>query len=411
MMLVQARALSTAAALVIGTTTAVAQPLCEPIIRHIERTAAGDAASPLFLPSYERGEGEAALPPPIAQSAFSYDNALAIVALVSCGELRAAQRIGGAFLSAMSSDRTFTDGRIRNAYRAGIVQPGPQPLPGWWDDRQQIWAEDAYQDGSQTGNVAWVGLSLLALEEATGDRRYRDAARRLARWIADNALDQREPGGATGGVAGFDAAQTPIRWKSTEHNLDAFALGSWLTRDGAEPAARKLVTAARPFLDAMFDRASGGFRMGTLPDGQPQPDNVHALDALIWPLLAVSDPPADWRRSLALVKARLAVAGGYDFNGDRDGLWTEGTAQAALVERSLGDRPEADRLLAVVERFRAPSGLLYATDRERVSTGLAIGDTSKEADFFYFHRPHLGATAWAILARTGLNPFTGRKVD
>lgn len=397
--------------LLMSATVAMAQPLCEPITRHIDRTAAGDVVSPLFLPSYERGEGETALPPPIARSAFSYDNALAIVALVSCGEFGAAQRIGDAFLSAMTSDRTFKDGRIRNAYRAGIVKSGPQLLPGWWDDHQLIWAEDAYQDGSQTGNVAWVGLSLLALAEATGEQRYRDAAQRLSSWIADNAVDRHEANGVTGGLAGFDAAQTPIPWKSTEHNVDAFALGSWIARDSAEPAARKLVKVTRPFLDAMFDPASGSFRMGTLPDGRLQPTHVYALDALIWPLLAVADPPADWRRSLALAETHLAVAGGYDFNGDQDGLWTEGTAQAALVERRAGNRPEADRLLAVIERFRAPSGLLYATDRARISTGLAIGDTSKEADFFYFHRPHLGATAWAILARTGLNPFTGKKVD
>ncbi len=407
-----ARALSTAAALMMSATATMAQPsLCEPIVQLIARTAPGDAATPLFIPSYERGDSEEALPLPIAQSAFSYDNALAIMALVSCHEVQAARRIGDAFLSAMATDRTFNDGRIRNAYRAGVVRPGPQPLPGWWDDRQQLWAEDAYQDGSQTGNVAWVGLSLLALGEATGEPRYREGARQLGRWIAGNAVDQRPPGGVTGGVAGFDAAQTPIRWKSTEHNLDAYALGAWIARDGSEPAAERLVNATRPFLDAMFDSATGGFRMGTLPDGQPQPTHVHALDALIWPLLAVADPPADWRRALALAKARLAVAGGYDFNGDRDGLWTEGTAQAALVERSAGNRPEANRLLAVIERFRAPSGLLYATEKGRISTGLAIGETSKEADFFYFHRPHLGATAWAALARTGLNPFTGKKVD
>lgn len=28
-------------------------------------------------------------------------------------------------------------------------------------------------------------------------------------------------------------------------------------------------------------------------------------------------------------------------------------------------------------------------------------------DFFYYHLPHLGATAWAAIAATGVNPFTG----
>jgi len=53
---------------------------------------------------------------------------------------------------------------------------------------------------------------------------------------------------------------------------------------------------------------------------------------------------------------------------------------------------------------------LYATPNERIRTGLAIGPTSKNADFDYFHLPHLGATAWAVLAAAGWNPFTGRRL-
>ena len=58
------------------------------------------------------------------------------------------------------------------------------------------------------------------------------------------------------------------------------------------------------------------------------------------------------------------------------------------------------------------SGLLNATRSARVSTGLSIdpSGTSTIPDFFYYKRPHLGATAWAVLAETGWNPFTGAKV-
>jgi hypothetical protein len=45
-----------------------------------------------------------------------------------------------------------------------------------------------------------------------------------------------------------------------------------------------------------------------------------------------------------------------------------------------------------------------------VRTGLAIGPSSITDDFYYFHLPHLGATAWAVLAAIGFNPFTGRVV-
>ena len=212
-------------------------------------------------------------------------------------------------------------------------------------------------------------------------------------------------------MAGFDKTQTKLEWRSTEHNVDVHALGQWLERLGEDPTGRMLAQSSRGFLAAMFDETRDMFRLGTVPGGATQPPDRLALDALIWPLIGVADVPSVWRRSLAFAKSHLAVPGGFDFNGDRDGLWTEGTAQASLVERAQGNRAGADALLATVSSLRSPSGYVYATGAGRITTGIAIGPESKGADFFYFHRPHLGATAWAVLAATGLNPFTGRKVD
>jgi hypothetical protein len=36
-----------------------------------------------------------------------------------------------------------------------------------------------------------------------------------------------------------------------------------------------------------------------------------------------------------------------------------------------------------------------------------IGPNSTGPDFFYYHLPHLGATAWAVIAALGWNPFVG----
>jgi hypothetical protein len=92
-------------------------------------------------------------------------------------------------------------------------------------------------------------------------------------------------------------------------------------------------------------------------------------------------------------------------------LWVEGTAQASLAYRIAGDPRRSAQLLATLEADRTPSGFLNATRGGPVSTGLSIDPTATEPDFFYFRRPHLGATAWATLAATTWNPFTGRKVD
>jgi hypothetical protein len=45
-----------------------------------------------------------------------------------------------------------------------------------------------------------------------------------------------------------------------------------------------------------------------------------------------------------------------------------------------------------------------------LTTGLALSPASKIDDFYYYRLPHLGATAWAALAATGWNPFTGETV-
>jgi hypothetical protein len=89
----------------------------------------------------------------------------------------------------------------------------------------------------------------------------------------------------------------------------------------------------------------------------------------------------------------------------------EGTAQAALTLRLLGRTSEGWELLDGLAAQISPSAYLYATREPRVSTGLKIGSASNEADFFYYRRPHLGATAWAVLAATGWNPFNGRTLE
>src|SRR5256885_3799689 len=48
----------------------------------------------------------------LRQSAFTYDNALAAIALIACGDVQRARRIGNALLIAGEHDRSFGDGRL-----------------------------------------------------------------------------------------------------------------------------------------------------------------------------------------------------------------------------------------------------------------------------------------------------------
>ena len=381
----------------------LARPLCASLGRAVSETA--PEGGPAFVASYRQAPDEAEVPQALRNSAFTYDNALAIVALLACDETTAARRIADAFLIALDNDRSFHDGRIRNAYRAGPVKDRPILLAGWWDDRASHWAEDRYQNGSATGNVAWAALALLATYEETREPLYLNGAREAADWIATVATDTHAVG-YKGGREGFDTEQVPLEWKSTEHNTDVLALANWLAEHGDEGGRyAAMARSAGAFLNSAYDRNSGCFRIGTTPEGVMRSTDVLALDSQLWPLIALVAPPPDWKRALTCAERRLGVEGGFDFNDDRDGLWIEGTAQAALIYRMHGRQSEFSALMDSIAAEASPSGWLYATREARLSTGLMIGPWSTENDFFYFRRPHLGATAWAVLAATGRNPF------
>ncbi|MCA6115389.1 hypothetical protein J6524_10830 [Bradyrhizobium sp. WSM 1738] len=362
-------------------------------------------ADAVFIRSYEPGTDEVNLPSGIATTAFVYDNALAVIALIACGNLPVAKPIGNALSQAARNDRSFNDGRVRNAYRAGPVGKGAPNLPGWWDDRAKIWAEDSAQDGTATGNVAWAALALLTLHQATHDPQYLADAKRLLDWIiATTACGD----GFCGGFHGFDPQQVRLTWMSTEHNADVHAAANWLFRLSGESRYADAAAQARRLIDRAFRRDH--FLLGTKPDGSLADEGLFALDVQLWPWMAAPDGPAAWRSALGFAQTHLAVDGGFDFNSDRDGVWVEGTAQAALAYRITGDAMQSSRLLTSLKADQTRSGLLNASRRARLTTGLSIDPTGTVPDFFYYRRPHLGATAWAALAETGWNPFTGKRM-
>lgn len=401
------RRLALAGAIGIGMATpaAAAGPFCEGLIRAV-RAEAGDAEA-VFLHSYRPGDFEKELPPVLSTTAFVYDNALAAIALIGCDDVRDAQRIGRALLRAARTDRTFHDGRIRNAYRAGPVGDGAPFLPGWWDEKADHWAEDPTLDGTTTGNVAWAALALLALAEASDDNaEFRDDAARLIDFVAEHTSCGE--GFFCGGFYGYDPEQQRLPWISTEHNVDVAAAATRLQRTPGFERFLSVAEQARGALEHAFQ--GDHFAIGITPDGTAASPNQIVLDVQLWPWMALPDAPVEWREALTFAAAHLAVDYGFDFNSDRDGVWNEGTAQAALGYLVQGNAARRDELLKAIDGDRTPSGLVLATRLDRLSTGLAVAPNSKDADFFYRRRPHLGATAWAALAEQGFNPFTGLNV-
>lgn len=351
---------------------------------------------PLLLRSYDDAEAM----PALRTAAFTYDNALAVIALLGCGHRAEALRIGAALERA-----ALRDTRVRNTYRAGAVDDKVL-ANGWWDAAQNRWVEDAYQSGTATGNVAWAALALLALHEATSDARWRDAAAKLAGWVVATTRDP--AGGFSGGVDGFDTAPVKLNWKSSEHAIDLVAMFGWLANAKAAGDWPSHAAHARRFLDSQWDEASGHFFIGTLPDGRTPNRDTSALDVQWWAQM-LPDAAKNWRRAMRYAERVHGVGAGFDFNADRDGEWLEGTAQAALAYRLTGETDAARRCLVEIATQFSAGGYVYATREAKITTGLAIGAASTSADAFYYRRPHLGATAWAALAALERNPFRPKR--
>ncbi|WP_344470126.1 hypothetical protein [Rhizomicrobium electricum] len=354
---------------------------------------------PLFLTSFpEARDG------PLHDTAFLYDNAVAIIALTGCGRPNQAARIGEAILLALDHDRYWTDGRIRNAYLTGPVKHHPLPLPGWWEPAQNKWVEDRYQVGSDTGNMAWAMLALLTLYEQDREPAYLSGAERIGRYV-ENAWSDVRPRGYEGGTFGHEPEPEPNRWKSTEHNTDLAAAFGRLARDSGDKHWAVLSKKAAAFVAAMWNSKCHCFAVGTGDDGHTR-NRILALDAQLWPLLAIPDGATRFPGALATAQERLRHGDGFAYSEAGTGIWTEGTAQAGLLMGLSQPTDDQTALASVIARNRTADGSYYASDGPSLPTGFQLQtDPTKPRE--YYHTPHLAALAWVALLQMRFNPFTG----
>jgi hypothetical protein len=263
--------------------------------------------------------------------------------------------------------------------------------------------------GTATGNVAWAALLLLTAYQSSHDARYLAGAIAQLRWIDAHALGNAAPAGYEGGLYGYDNAQRAQRWKSTEQNIDVYAAATWASRYGAKAELARQMRIARGFVGAMWNGSEHRFFIGTRDDGTTISRDKSGLDSQVWPLLAFRPLPPGWNQVWSWVATQHRSGAGYGYRRAPDGIWTEGSAQVAAALQGSG-RPVPDALWRLLATQRSEGGMLYATPQSRIGTDLAIGPDSTHADFYYYHLPHLGATAWAALAAKGWNPFTGRPI-
>jgi hypothetical protein len=328
-------------------------------------------------------------------SSVTYDDALVIDAYLAEGTRAGRARaevIGDGLLYVQAQDPAH-DGRLRAAYA-----PGPLLAPG------DVAATDP---ATLAGNMAWAGLALAQLYAATGRNAYLAGAEAIGNWVQAHCHDVRGAGGYTGGET---AGGQQIEWKSTEHNIDLYALFTLLAREtGAQGAQVWSARAAwaRRFIASMWDGQQHRFDVGTTSDGVTPNNALLPEDVNSWSFLALKDRA--YAASVTWITKNLTVsAGGFSgvsaCQADRSGVWFEGTAHLADALEFRGDPGDgalAARYLADIYRAQAdgPNGDglgIIAASRD------GLGDCAGGS---YYASLHTGTTAWYILAAKRVDPF------
>ncbi len=378
-----------------------------------------------FSVSYETISSAVDFDTVIKNIAFTYDNALVLLAFLSretTEDMNRAKLLADALVYAIHNDRYFSDGRLRNAYQGGdlILFPGWLPhgkantvrMPGWWDTGAHTWYEDRFTVSTHTGNLAWAMIALLSYYEKKGGTAYIDAAKLLGEWVEKETIDMRGAGGYTGGYEGWEMTdnnppgQTKILWKSTEHNIDVYVAFIKLYNATGDSIWKDRALYAKAFAEAMWDETEGHFWTGTLEDGVTINTSTVPADVNTWGLMALGNVQK-YNKGITWVgnNCYLEADGfkGFDFNNDKDHIWFEGTAHMALAYQITGNTNQSNTFLSELERAQtnAPNNNgkgIVAASYDGLTTGF---------DWLYFNRLHIGATAWFIFAERGYNPYWG----
>jgi len=357
-----------------------------------------------------------------------YDNALLLITSLMLFDemsdssfLDNAKLIGNALVYAMNNDRFYHDRRLRNSYMCGDLKHWDSihsaRIPGWWDNDSLIWFEDMSCASTSTGNVAWAGLALTSLYEATLDTIYLEAAKDLADWCLINTMDTTL--GFTGGFEGWEPNPVKVPWKSTEHNLDLYPLFMRLDSITNDTVYNDAAISAKYFVISMWDTAGRHFWTGTDNFGNTNTNPLQVpLDIQAWYIMAFRDVVTNlsdginWANSNCYLANYQSpnypfVLNGFDFNSDKDGVWMEGTSMAALANSMKHNNPAySDSVLACIglvqDQHNNPvfynmnyKGIV-AADHNNTTTGFTWN---------YHNRLHIGATCWYIMARLKRNPF------
>jgi hypothetical protein len=369
-------------------------------------------------------------------TAFIYDNAMIALAYLARSrgdDLTRARIVGDAIVYAQNTDPAG-DGRFRQAYMAGVP------------DSNGVYVTTglSYFQGSAVGDVAWAGIALAQLFARTEHKPYLDAAVKAATFIETTTRDNvNTPGGYY-----YGNGQT---YKSTEHNIDVYALYTMLAKLTGNNSWLDGAAHAKAFVVAMFDAPSGHFWTGTTDPTHINYNNSPE-DVNTWSYLAMKDPnyavSVDWvKTNLDTTDTSFAYNNGWGVYGtlkirvtgmtyaslsklgtvlgdnsvDADAVWLEGSGHliAALLFRNLpankdlpsfhGDLNTALHLIESVQVAQNSLGAGQTVNGKALVVGQGITASTSILNtgfgFNYFPYFHIGATSWYVIGAQGGNPM------
>lgn len=318
-----------------------------------------------------------------------YDTALAIIHFLARGDVESAQPLADGLLFLQDRDQV-PDGRLHAAYWANnLLDPAGQYT--------SIMDPDI-----APGNMSWAAIALVRFHQATGEQEYLDAAVKAADWILANCKKTDEAGGFSGGLLGW--GYEPAVWRSTEHNIDVFALARILYAVSSDEKWNAMAEHAQAFVQSMFVEEGCYYMTGTRgSDGtEPNPSPVPA-DGQSWAALAGIDDPANLACALQWVLDNLLVTEsiegraytGIRFSSEGEHIQCEATAGVAAALWLVGRTDEAEVLLSSLEEIRtsAPNN-----DGDGIVATPFPGGAPTGYGSTYPNSLHVASSAWTGIA-------------
>ena len=249
---------------------------------------------------------------------YTYDNALAALAFVSAGDDASARRI----LDAFNSMPAEPEGGYLHRYHAQTRLP-----------------EGILYAGPNTYLLQAMNLYFLQ----TGDDRYNALAQRLGNYLL--TLQDGD-----GGLFGNSA----VTWKSAENNLGALSALHNLGKVQNIPLYVERAAMIRNFL---VTECWDGVRFLQGENDPTIVTDTQALGAIVLGFGYTNG--AFWvekkTRTTRVYSGRKKVTG-FDFDTDRDMVWTEGTLQESLAFLVAGDLSRSNSYKTESEKLRQSSG-------------------------------------------------------